>query len=355
MTALFIVVFFKAPGKHVKKKLTLSQQLRALDLEGNALFIPGVVCLLLALQWGGSKYPWNDGRIIALFVLFGVLIAAFIMIQIRKKDKAMVPPRVFMNRTVWSCSFFAACLGASFFVLIFYVRASPFMSICPESNIPFSQLPIWFQAIKGASAMESGIRNLPLILSMVLLSMLTGLAVTILGYYTPFMLVSSVVLGVGSGLLTTFQVDTGISKWIGYQILFGCGGGLGMQQTMVAVQASLPAAEIPIGTAIMMFSQTLGGALFIAVAQNVFENQLISNIAAAHIPGVEPQEVVNTGATEIQSVIAPHLLPAVLNAYNAAVTHTFYVSVALACLSILGAVFVPWNSVKGKKLVMAAA
>jgi hypothetical protein len=203
--------------------------------------------------------------------------------------------------------------------------------------------------------MESGIRNLPLILSMVLLSMLTGLAVTILGYYTPFMLVSSVVLGVGSGLLTTFQVDTGISKWIGYQILFGCGGGLGMQQTMVAVQASLPAAEIPIGTAIMMFSQTLGGALFIAVAQNVFENQLISNIAAAHIPGVEPQEVVNTGATEIQSVIAPHLLPAVLNAYNAAVTHTFYVSVALACLSILGAVFVPWNSVKGKKLVMAAA
>lgn len=203
--------------------------------------------------------------------------------------------------------------------------------------------------------MESGIRNLPLILSMVLFSMVTGVAVTILGYYTPFMLVSSLVLGVGSGLLTTFQVDTGIGKWIGYQILFGAGGGLGMQQTMVAVQASLPAAETPIGTAIMMFSQTLGGALFIAVAQNVFENQLISNIAAAHIPGVDPQAVVNTGATEIQSVIAPNLLPAVLNAYNAAVTHTFYVSVALASLSIIGAVFVPWNSVKGKKLVMAAA
>lgn len=134
MTALFIVVFFKAPGKHEKTKLSLSQQLRALDLEGNALFIPGVVCLLLALQWGGSKYPWNSGRIIALFVLFGVLIAGFIVVQIRKKDKAMVPPRVFMNRTVWSCSFYAACLGASFFVLIFYVRLNPFMSKYPQSN-----------------------------------------------------------------------------------------------------------------------------------------------------------------------------------------------------------------------------
>lgn len=203
--------------------------------------------------------------------------------------------------------------------------------------------------------MKSGIMNLPLILSMVLLSMLTGGIVTIIGYYTPFMIASSIFLGVAAGLLTTFKVDTGHAKWIGYQIFFGCGGGMGMQQTMVAVQASLPTADIPIGTAIMMFSQTLGGALFIAVAQNVFENQLISNVAAAHIAGLNPQEVVNTGATDIQSVIAPNLLPAVLKAYNAAVTHTFYVSVALASLSIIGAAFVPWNSVKGKKLGMPAA
>ncbi|RQM05029.1 hypothetical protein DH86_00003911, partial [Scytalidium sp. 3C] len=236
VTALFIVFFFKAPGKTVKQKLSFSQQLRALDLEGNAFFIPGVVCLLLALQWGGSKYPWGSGRIIALFVLFGVFIIAFITVQALKKDRAMVPPRVFMNRTVWSCSFFAACLGASFFVLIFY-------------------LPIWFQAIKGVSAMKSGIMNLPLILSMVLLSMLTGGIVTIIGYYTPFMIASSIFLGVAAGLLTTFKVDTGHAKWIGYQIFFGCGGGMGMQQTMVAVQASLPTADIPIGTAIMMFSQ----------------------------------------------------------------------------------------------------
>lgn len=185
--------------------------------------------------------------------------------------------------------------------------------------------------------------------------MITGIAVSVVGWYTPFMLASSVVLAVGAGLLTTFKVNTGTGAWIGYQILFGAGGGLGMQQTMVAVQASLPKDDIPIGTAIMMFSQTLGGALFIAVAQNVFENQLISNVAAANIAGLDPQTVVNTGATEIQSSIAPHLLPYVLQAYNAAVTHTFYVAVALASLSMIGAVFVPWNSVKGKKIEMSGA
>jgi MFS family permease len=131
VTALFIIFFFKAPGKHVKKKLTFSQQLRALDLEGNMCFIPGVVCLLLALQWGGAKYPWGSGRIIALFVLFGVFIITFITFQALKKDRAMVPPRVFLNRTVWSCSFFAACLGASFFVLIFYVRSCSLLLVRP--------------------------------------------------------------------------------------------------------------------------------------------------------------------------------------------------------------------------------
>jgi hypothetical protein len=45
------------------------------------VFIPAIISLLLALQWGGSKYEWKNGRIIALFVIFGVFISAFIAIQ----------------------------------------------------------------------------------------------------------------------------------------------------------------------------------------------------------------------------------------------------------------------------------
>jgi hypothetical protein len=69
VTALFIIIFLEAPGKKGKVKLAFAQQLRQLDLEGTALFIPGIVCLLIALQLGGTKYPWNSGRIIALFVV----------------------------------------------------------------------------------------------------------------------------------------------------------------------------------------------------------------------------------------------------------------------------------------------
>lgn len=86
-------------------------------------------------------------------------------------------------------------------------------------------LPNWFQSIKGVSAMESGIRLLPLMLSMVVGSITGGIANPKIGYYTPFAIVGSCVMSVGAGLLTTFQVDTCEGKWIGYQVPYGLGLG----------------------------------------------------------------------------------------------------------------------------------
>lgn len=336
VTAFFLVLFLDLPGKNGLKQSSIKDQILSFDLEGTFLFIPGVVCLLLALQWGGTTYPWDNGRIIALFVLAAVLLAGFVGVQIWKQERATVPPRIFKNRTVWAGAFFGATLGAAFFVLVFY-------------------LPLWFQAIQGASAVQSGIKNLPMILSVVVLSIVAGGLVTVLGYYAPFMIVSSIMMGVGAGLLATFTVDTPTAHWIGYQLIFGMGVGMGMQQTMVAVQASLPANDVPIGTAIMMFAQTLGGALFICVAQNIFSNKLVSNIAAAHIPGIDPISVISLGATEITTHLKGEALALVQVAYNNAVTNAFYVSAALGAASIIGAVLMPWNSVKGKTIEMAAA
>lgn len=111
-------------GKTKAVASTWQEQIKLLDLEGTFFFIPGVICLLLALQWGGTKYPWSDGRIIALFVLFGVLIIAFVAIQIWKGELATVPPRIFKNRNIWGCALYAAFQGAAFFIFIYYVSAS---------------------------------------------------------------------------------------------------------------------------------------------------------------------------------------------------------------------------------------
>ncbi|KAI9720901.1 MAG: hypothetical protein M1828_005471 [Chrysothrix sp. TS-e1954] len=335
VTVLFIILFFNPPGSREKSSLTWKEKLRGLDWLGTGLFLPMIICLLLALQWGGSTYNWGNWRIIFLFCLFGVLAVIFVLIQIRLQDKATVPPRVMKQRTVAAASWFALCLGGSFFTMVYYI-------------------PIWFQAIKGTTAVKSGIDNLPLLLGVTVFSVTSGVLVTLLGYYTPWAIASSVFMTVGAGLISTWQVDTNHSKWIGYQVIYGFGVGMGIQQAVIAVQAVLPLRDVPVGTAIIFFCQTLGGALFISVTQNVFQNQLGKNLSAV-VPQLDPAEVLAVGATAIKNVVPMQYLHQVITAYNTSLTQTYYVAVAVAGLSLFGAALMEFKSVKGKKIEAGAA
>ena len=170
-----------------------------------------------------------------------------------------------------------------------------------------------------------------------------------LGYYTPWMIASSIFMAIGVGLMSTWKVDTGHAQWIGYQIIYGAGVGFGMQQALMTAQTVLDLVDIPVGTSLIMFMQILGGALFISVAQNIFTNRLAGNIAT-YVPGLDPDIILNTGATSLKNNVDAGLLPGVLFAYNKALTQTFYVSLALASLSIFGSIGIEWKSVKGKKI-----
>jgi MFS family permease len=352
VAAVFILLLLPAPKKDRPSRLTLKEQILQMDIESNLCFLPGVIALLLALQWGGSKYAWSDGRIIGLFVVFGVLLIAFVAIQVWKQEKATVPARVFMNRSIWSCALYITCFGGSLFILLYYVSQRCFLKATASPPAHFPQVPIWFQSIKGTSAVKSGIMNIPLVLGVVIASIVSGGAVTAIGHYVPFIYLSVILSSVGAGLLSTFTVDTAHPKWIGYLAICGMGFGFGTQQPLIVAQTVLPATDVPIGTALLTFAQLFGGALFVSVAQNVFTNQLIKNLG--DLPDVNPAVVLNTGATQLQNSVPPELLRSVLVAYNAALTHTWYVAVALSSLSLIGVVFIEWKSVKGKKIEMAA-
>jgi len=332
---VLISLFLKAPPRRLNQSVGFAARLLQFDPIGTILFIPAIVCLLLALQWGGTTYLWSNGRIIALFVLFGVLIVTFVGVQIWKGDEATVPPRIFTQRSILAGTWFGCSLGGAFFLFIYYI-------------------PIWFQAIKGTTAINSGIRTLPLILAQVIGVVISGGLTTQFGYYTPFMIVSTVLMAVGSGLLTTLKVDSGAGMWIGYQIIFGLGAGSGFQQPVLAAQTVLDLHDVPIGVATNMFLQLFGGTLFVSVGQNVFANRLISNLIVK-LPHVNPQVVLQTGATELKKIVAPGQVGALLEAYNGALTHAYMVALVVSCLTVFGAVAMEWKSVKGKKLENAAA
>ncbi|KAJ7743256.1 DHA14-like major facilitator [Mycena maculata] len=330
-TVLIIILFFKPPGdSHVGGQMRLVDRIQQFDPWGTVIFIPAIVCLLLALQWGGSKYPWSDRRIIALLVLFVILIVIFMSIQVWKQENATVPPRIFTQKGVLPAVWFALALSSSFLSLVYL-------------------LPIYFQGIKGVTAIESGIHNLPMLFAIVISSLIAGGAITAVGYYTPFMLLASLFTAVGAGLLSTLTVDAPHAKWIGYQAIYGIGVGFGINQALMAVQTVLPIEDVSIGMSLVLFMQTLGWSVFVSVSQNVLHSKLISGLAK-HVPNVsDPAAILSAGATSLRTTVDPALLPQVLVVYNEALVSAYYVACAMAALSILGALASEWKSVKRKK------
>lgn len=166
------------------------------------------------------------------------------------------------------------------------------------------------------------------------------------------MIASSIITAVGAGLLTTLKPDSGHAKWIGYQALTGIGIGLGMQQPLIAVQTVLDMSDVPTGTSIIIFAQTLGGALFVSIGQNVFTNKLVEGLDE-YAPTIDPLIVLKTGATAIQSTVDHAVLPGVTLAYNNGLTMAFLVAAVMAATTIIGSGAIEWKSVKGKKIEMA--
>ncbi|KAF3800881.1 Efflux pump roqT [Colletotrichum gloeosporioides] len=300
----------------------LSSKLKEFDIIGLSVFFACMVCLLLALQWGGSEYPWSSGPMIALLVLFAVMLLGFVTSQIWKGDKAALPPRLMKQRNVAFACLYAACIDAAYYTTDIW-------------------LPIWFQAIKGNSARESGIKLVPYVGGEVLAALVAGYLVTLLGWYNPFMLFSTAISSVGLGLMTRFEVGTGPSEWITYPIIAGIGIGAGTQQPMMGVQSTLVLADIPAGTAAVTLFQNLGPAVLMSVANTVFVNNLKRNLHGQG--GLDGQAIADMGATNLKDMISIDLLPGIINAYNKALQETFCVPMAVAVISIIGVLGMKWE------------
>jgi len=165
VTIVSFLLFFK-PTKRDGQEGTFVERFLRLDLFGNFLIITSIIMILLALQWGGTTYAWNSGKIIGLLV-GGIL--EFILFWVwegYRGDDALIPLKVLRQRTV------ASSFGNSFMLSAMILVHSYYM-------------PYWFQAVRGSSAVESGVDFLPYVLSLFVFSVIAGGVVNKTGAFTP--------------------------------------------------------------------------------------------------------------------------------------------------------------------------
>ncbi|KAF7159165.1 hypothetical protein CNMCM6106_006298 [Aspergillus hiratsukae] len=326
-----ILFFFtRIPDTDKSREISVLQTiLTKLDLIGFALFAPATIQLLLALDYGGNKYAWNSATVIGLFCGAGGTFIVFLIWEYFKGEEAMVPLSMLKQRGVWSSCFFAFFFFATLQLVIYY-------------------LPIYFQAIKGASPMMSGVDLLPNILSQLVGTLFSGVAVTKMGYYLPFVVAASIITTVGHGMLSTLSPTSSTGKWIGYQIIVGFGRGLGLQMPFVAVQNTLPPFMVSISMSLLTFLQTLGGALFLTFGQTIFTNSLRSTIPT-YASGVNPEAIVQAGATGLRAIVTnPSTLAGVLVAYSKSIDRVFYLTIGCSGVAFLFAWGMGWKDIRKK-------
>ncbi|KAJ7500298.1 ABC transporter [Mycena galericulata] len=297
------------------------EQVLRLDFLGATLVAGAVTSLVLALQWGGNTKPWGDKAVIICFVFFAVVTVACIAWEIYLKDRAMVPTAIFHSRSVYAIVAYSFLTRFSLLLFSYYI-------------------PIFYQAVRHRTATDSGIDLLPFMLGVVITVIGSGQLVGLFGYYWPFLLVAPMFLAVGSGLLFTLNTTSSSASIIGFQILAGVGTGMGMQNSLLAMQVEFRNNPRLLGQATSMasFGQFLGGTLGLGVAEPVFSSELAKYLLQ-YAPDA-PASIVKESPTAIYTALPAAMIPGVVLSYTKALKIVFVLGVPVAGLAILAALFI---------------
>jgi MFS transporter, DHA2 family, glioxin efflux transporter len=233
VSALIILLFFRTPSGAKPAPATLKEKLLQMDPLGTVLVMGAVIAYILALQFGSQTSSWNSSQVIGLLVGFILILAVFTAWEVFNGERAMIVPRLMKNRTVWVNALYAFFLASSYFIIIYY-------------------LPIYFQSIDNVSPTDSGVRNLPIILTVTIGTIVSGASISKTGVATPLMVVGAAIATIAAGLLFTLDIGTGSGKWIGFQILAGAAYGVTFQIPMIYGQGSAKAEDLAIVTAVLM-------------------------------------------------------------------------------------------------------
>jgi EmrB/QacA subfamily drug resistance transporter len=253
LAALAVVfLFLHLPAKHVKQKI---------DYWGAAAITLAIVPLLLVAEQGRS---WGFTSLNS-FLCYGlgvVGIAWFLLAEKRAGNYALIPLRLFRNATFGLSSLLNFIIGIGMFGAI-------------------AMLPMYLQLVKGLTPTEAGLMMITFTVGILSGSITAGRTISASGTFRIFPIMGTAILTAAALVMgLTLRADTDL--WVPgvIAVFFGMGLGFCMQPLTLAMQVSVPAKDMGVGTSSAAFFRSMGG----AVGTAVFISMLFS-LAADRIAG----------------------------------------------------------------------
>lgn len=250
--AFFILLFFldiETP------RTPFIEGIKAIDWIGSLLIVGATLMFLFGLQYGGETHPWDSATVVCLIV-FGVLtFVIFILYEWKIPKYPVMPLGLFKSRTNIATLFVVFIHGVVFISGSYY-------------------LPLYFQAVRGATPILSGVYLLPTALALSAGSIGTGIFVKKTGAYLPPIYFGLFMMTLGYGLFVDFDAHSNWGKLAMYQIIAGLGIGPLFQAPIIALQAHINPRDIGTATATLGFIRQLATSTSVVIGQVVFQNSM---------------------------------------------------------------------------------
>jgi MFS family permease len=247
-----------------------------IDWPGAIALVVGLVPLLTVAEQG-RDWGWGSGRALLCYAIGAVGLVAFLLAERAYKDEALLPLRLFRNRTV--------AVGAASSTILGMAMFGGLMTV-----------PLYLQIVKGASPTVAGLQMIPFVLGIMAGSIVAGQLIARTGRYRIFPIVGSILMAAALGLFATIGADTPLWRTMLIMLLMGLGLGGNMQPMITAVQNAVSPREIGVATSSVTFFRSMGGTLGTAIFLSVLFNVLPNKISDAYrTAGVQPPSGLATG------------------------------------------------------------
>ena len=261
----FVLLLFFLDVHNPRTKL--GEGVKAVDWFGTLSILAVTLLLLLGLDFGGATFPWDSPKVICLIV-FGTLMIGFFLFSEKCLAKyPLMPLSMFKN---WSNN-------AAFLVAF----AHSMVSIGAEYY-----LPLYFQSVKQASPLRSGILILPMMVTEAAVDIMVGILIHQTGRYREITWAGVTLMTLGTGLYINFRTDTSVARIVGFEIIGGIGTALLFQAPMIAIQNTVSQADTATATATLGFIRNLAASLSVVLGGVVFQNSMAAHQSSLAATGL---------------------------------------------------------------------
>ncbi|KAL5114783.1 hypothetical protein ACEQ8H_007345 [Pleosporales sp. CAS-2024a] len=283
IAGVLILLFLDVRHEHT----SFVDGIKAVDWIGMFTFLGFTLMLLLGLDFGGVLFPWDSAKVVALLVIGGVMILAFIYSEKRLAKYPLIPMALFRHRG-----------NVATFSLVFF---HGFVFIAAEYY-----MPLFLQSVLEASPLRSGLLLLPFIVTGAILGVLAGVWIHRTGTFRGIMWIGTFLLTLGFGLFISFDAHTSTGMAVGCLMMGGGGSGLLFEAPLIAVQSQVEQQDVASATATLSFIRNIALSISVVVGGTIFQNSMNNRVAVLGAAGL-PQELLHRldGDNAMANVMLP--------------------------------------------------